>query len=508
MKIFNSPIRGFFVFRDERIKIMLENQIETQKKWFSQMMENGSKTVFGREYGMNCFWNYNEFVSQVPIQSYNSLTPYIQRIIRGEDYVLCNSKVNWVAKSSGTTASKSKYVPVTNDSLKNNNYLAARDSLTFFCKLFPETNIFGGKGIMLGGSVQEMEQEAKVKCGDVSAILMSNMPIIGDFLKAPSREILLGKNWNTKLSLIAENTVSENITSLSGVPSWMLLVLKEVLQFSGKQSITEVWPELEVYFHGGVSFAPYKEEYQHLMGKKDIFYMNMYNASEGFFGFQDQRENDDLLLLADHGIFYEFSTIDEVGNRSQNAIPLEEVVLHQNYAIIITTLAGLWRYEIGDTVRFTSKNPYRFQITGRTTHYINTFGEELIVDNADRAVRKACHETGAVFAEYTAAPVYLKDDRTRACHQWVIEFHHPPRDVNHFIEVLDLSLKELNSDYEAKRSFDLMLKKPLLTIAPGGTFISWLESKNKLGGQHKIPRLQNDRKMIEEVLAIIQRNEK
>lgn len=508
MKIFNAPIRGLFSIREDRITQLLENQLKTQNEWFKKLLENGYKSHFATDFDLQLNWNYEHFQQKIPLQTYNSLLPYIKRVINGEEYVLSYNKVNWVAKSSGTTSEKSKYIPITNESLKNNNYLAARDSVTFYCHLFPATNMFAGKGIMLGGSIHEIDDQAKVKCGDVSAILMSNMPIIGDFLKAPNRDILLGKDWNKKLKLIAENTVNENITSLSGVPSWMLLVLKEVLRISKKSSLTDVWPELEVYFHGGVSFTPYRQEFEQILGDKSLFYMNMYNASEGFFGFQDKKECDDLLLLADHGIFYEFAPIDQVGNQSDSVVPLSEVVLNQNYALIITTLSGLWRYEIGDTVRFTSKNPYRFQITGRTTHYINTFGEELVVANADVAIKKACLKTGAVFTEYTAAPLFLRNDSTTAGHQWLVEFKTPPQDFSLFVNALDNSLKEVNSDYEAKRSQDLLLQLPQLTVAPQGTFMKWLEMKNKLGGQFKVPRLQNDRKIMEEILLIIKKNEK
>jgi hypothetical protein len=404
-----------------------------------------------------------------------------------------------VAKSSGTTQAKSKYIPVTADSLKLNNYLSAKDTLTFYIVLFPDTEMFAGKGITLGGSVQKMEMETKVKCGDISAVLMENMPAIGEYLKAPGKEVLLNDDWNTKLRLIAEHTANENITSISGVPSWMLLVLKEVLKISGKSNIKEVWPNLELFMHGGVSFTPYKEEYIKLLSDS-VFFMNMYNASEGFFGFQDCRYNDDLLLMTDNGVFYEFAEIDEMGGTKKEAVPLHEVHLHKNYALIITTAAGLWRYEIGDTIMFTSLHPYRFKITGRTTHYINAFGEELMVDNADKALAEACRQTRAILTHYTAAPVFLEASSTKGRHQWLIEFSTLPNDIEKFRTVLDQTLKSLNSDYEAKRTANLMLELPEITIAPEGTFMKWLSKKNKLGGQFKVPRLQNDRKLLEEIL--------
>jgi hypothetical protein len=503
MQLLNVPIRAYFAYRDERIVSLYEHALETQEKWFTYLVRNGLKTKFGHDFGFTPDMSYEADQRNVPIQTYNELYPYIERIIKGEDGVLWNSKVEWVAKSSGTTQAKSKYIPVTGDSLKLNNYLSAKDTLTFYIVLFPDTEMFAGKGITLGGSVQKMEQGTKVKCGDISAVLMENMPAIGEYLKAPGKEVLLNDNWNAKLQLIAEHTVNENITSISGVPSWMLLVLKEVLKISEKNHIKEVWPNLELFMHGGVSFAPYKEEYTKLLSDS-VFFMNMYNASEGFFGFQDCRYCDDLLLLTDNGIFYEFAEIDEMGSTTKKqAIPLHEVQLHKNYALIITTAAGLWRYEVGDTIMFTSLHPYRFKITGRTTHYINAFGEELVVDNADKALTEACRQTGAILTHYTAAPIFLEAVATKGKHQWLIEFSTLPNDIEKFRTVLDQTLKSLNSDYEAKRTGDLMLQTPEITIAVEGAFMAWLAQKNKLGGQYKVPRLQNDRKLIEEISNLI-----
>lgn len=505
MQIFNLPIRTYFSLRSDRLRILHEEQCATQAKWLSYLLTNGEKTQFGREHGLHSKMSYTDFANHVPLQTYNSLFPYIERIIRGEDYILWNNKINWVAKSSGTTAARSKFIPVSMESLKFNNYMAARDNLTGYCALFPDTNMFAGKGITLGGSFQEASPDFKVKCGDVSAILMDNMPVIGDFLKAPGREILLQENWHKKLKLIAQNTVNENITSISGVPSWMLLVLKEVLNLTNKKHILEVWENFEVYFHGGVAFAPYKEEFQKLFPLEKVFYLNVYNASEGFFGFQLQKENDDLILLTDHAVFYEFvPAVTSSVPREKKAIPLSEVEIGQNYAMIITTAAGLWRYEIGDTIQFTSKNPYKFKITGRTTQYINTFGEELIVDNADQAIEAACRQTDAIFAEYSAAPIFFGGEKQYAAHEWLIEFLKQPADIQQFTQILDQTLKQLNSDYEAKRTGNLMLREPQIKIAPQGTFMRWLERKNKLGGQHKVPRLQNDRKIMEEICGQIE----
>lgn len=503
IEILNAPIRGYFSFRDERLVTLINNQLQTQEVWLNYLVKNGASTQFGKKYGMSKDMTYFEFASEVPLQDYVSLLPYIERIMKGEDYILWNSKINWMAKSSGTTAGKSKYIPVSEESLKFNNFLAARDSLTFFCEMFPETEIFSGKGITLGGSFHEMGPEAKVKCGDVSAILMNNMPILGEFLKAPDKEILLNDNWNEKLRLIAENTYDKNITSLSGVPSWFLLVLKEVLNIAGKKNILEVWPNLEVFFHGGVGFKPYEKEYRKLIPSDNFFYMNMYNASEGFFGFQFQRDCSDLLLLTDNGVFYEFIPIDAASERRGKPVPLTDVEMGQLYAMVITTPSGLWRYEIGDTIMFTSTNPYSYRITGRTTQYINTFGEELIVDNADKAIFEACEKTGAILKEYTAAPIYLGNAKEEACHEWLIEFTRLPDNMELFTSVLDTTLKKLNSDYEAKRTGDLILHKPKISVMPDGTFIKWLDAVGKLGGQFKVPRLQNDRKIVDAILQLL-----
>lgn len=493
MQFLNLPIRAFFSYREERLVSLYEHAIESQEKWFNYMIENGFKTKFGKTFGLKEETSYPEFSKKVPIQDYNSLFPYIDNIISGEQNVLWNTKIDWLAKSSGTTQGKSKYIPVSQESLKENNIISASDCITIYTHMFPETEMFSGKTITLGGSIQPLERESPLKCGDISAILMENMPAIGLYLNAPSsKEILLHSNWNQKLKLIAQNTVHENITGLSGVPSWMLLVLKEVLAISGKEYIHDVWPHLEVFFHGGVAFAPYQEEYDKIFAKKKVFYMNVYNASEGFIGVQNERDSDDMLLLTDNCIFYEFVEINEINEKSQKAIPLSQVEVGKNYALLITTAAGLWRYEIGDTIIFTSLRPFKFRISGRTTQYMNAFGEEVIVDNAEKAITMACKETDAIINNFTAAPIFLNSEKSKGGHQWAIEFTQYPSDIEMFANSLDSALKSLNSDYEAKRTGDLMLEKPLITVLEPGTFIKWLGIKNKLGGQHKIPRLQNN----------------
>lgn len=502
MQFLNVPIRTFFEYREERIVYLYEHALESQEKWFKYLVEYGSKTHYGAQNGITSNITYKQFAERMPVNQYNTLFPYIDRLISGEQNVLWPTKIEWLAKSSGTTQGKSKYVPVSEESLKENNIISASDCLTIYTHMFPDTEMFGGKTITLGGSIQNLERESPLKCGDISAILMENMPAIGLYLKAPnSKEILLHSNWNEKLKLIADNTVNENITALSGVPSWMLLVMKEVLKIKGKEYIHDIWPNLEVFFHGGVSFAPYREEYQKIFAKKDLFFMNIYNASEGFFGIQNERNTDDMLLLTDNCVFYEFKELNDIDGSFQKVVPLSEVEMGKNYALIITTAAGLWRYEIGDTIQFTSLRPYKFKISGRTTHYMNAFGEEVVVDNAEKAITEACKQTGAIISNFTAAPIFLNTGKTKGGHEWAIEFTSCPSDLELFCVLLDEALKSLNSDYEAKRTGDLMLIKPKISIVQPGTFIKWLGSKNKLGGQHKVPRLQNDRKLIEEILS-------
>lgn len=502
MQLINLLLRSYFLLRKQRIENTRINPISNQQQWFNYLIKHGNDTIFCQNFDINRQSSYQNFATNIPLQNYNSLFPYIERIIQGEHKVLWDKPIRWMAKSSGTTESKSKFIPVSKESLWINNYRCAQDSIACYCMLFPKNNFFSGKSLALGGCFQQPKVNEAVQIGDVSAILLNNMPKIGDFLKASNRKVLLHDDWNEKLPLLAKSTVNQNVTSISGVPSWMLLVLKEVLKLSGKEHIKEVWPNLELFFHGGVSFEPYREEYKKLIPDDSIFYMNMYNASEGFFGFQDQLDSDDMLLLTDCGVFYEFVPIDEVGVVNQTAIPLEDVKIGQNYAIVITTPAGLWRYLIGDTVQFTSTAPYRFKITGRTMHYINAFGEELIIDNADKALHWACEQTGASFTDYTAAPVFLEDEKFKACHEWVIEFSKPPRDLQLFTQLLDEKLQALNSDYETKRTGELILNIPKINIAPQGTFVKWLDSQGHLGGQHKVPRLQNDRKIMDQILQI------
>ena len=499
----NSPIRAFFAYREERIVTLHTLALESQETWFTYLMKMGSKTLFGEKHGIDSKTTYREFTQKVPVYDYNALFPYIDRIVSGEKNILWPTPIEWLAKSSGTSQGKSKFVPVSDESLKENNITSAMDCLTIYTNLFPDTELFSGKTITLGGSMQELYKKSPLRCGDVSAILMENMHAIGFYLNAPqNKKILLHSNWEYKLRLMAKSTIKENVTGLSGVPSWMLLVLKEVLARSGKKSLSEVWPNIEVYFHGGVSFDPYRAEYEKIFSPKKLFYMNIYNASEGFFGIQNERDSDDMLLMTDNGVFYEFLELNEEGRDNGKVIPLSEVQVGPTYAMIVTTVAGLWRYEIGDTIQFTSIHPYKFRIAGRTTHFINAFGEELIVNNAEKAISEAALISDAIITNYSAAPLFLDENKTKGGHQWVVEFSKAPSSLELFASSLDNALKRLNSDYEAKRSGDLLMAPPKIEVVEEGTFIKWLELRNKLGGQYKVPRLQNNRKIVEELLMI------
>lgn len=476
---------------------------DVQQEWLKKLIESATYTEWGRKHEYDEISNYEQFKRRVPLQDYETLKPYIDRMRQGEQNVLWHSDIKWFAKSSGTTNDKSKFIPVSPESLDHCHYNGGRDMIAIHCNLNPETQLFTGKNLALAGSlVTDHYNGYESQNGDLSAIVINNLPIWAEFFRAPDMSIALMDKWDEKLERIAEATINENMVSLAGVPSWMLLIMKRVLDAAGKKTIAEVWPNLEVYFHGGVNFNPYREQFKKIFGNDSINYLELYNATEGFFGIQDQRDSGELLLMLDYGIFYEFIPVAESHKEDPKVLSLEEVKPDENYAMVITTNAGLWRYKLGDTITFTSLHPFRFRITGRTRHFMNAFGEEVIVDNADKALAIACEKTGAHLEEYTAAPVYMNDSDS-GMHEWLIEFHTAPERIDYFTEILDNALKSINSDYEAKRYQNLALKLPKVNVAPRGTFYKWLESKNKLGGQHKVPRLSNDRKYLEEIMAMI-----
>jgi hypothetical protein len=442
---------------------------------------------------------HEQFCLNVPIQTYEDLIPYVDRLRGGEKNVLWPGEVKWFAKSSGTTNTKSKFIPITRESLEDTHYRGTRDCLVLYTSLNPSTRIFLGKGLTLGGSHQINNFSNNSLYGDLSAILIENAPAYADLIRTPPARIALIEDFEEKMKMITEKTVEMNITSISGVPSWYLVLIRHILQTTGKANLHQVWPNLEVFFHGGVSFAPYREQYRKLLPDPKMNFMETYNASEGFFAIQDDLTDSSMLLMLDYGIYYEFIPAEEADSDNPHTLTIGEVEKGVNYAVVISTDGGLWRYRIGDTIEFTSLYPHKIRITGRTKFFINAFGEELIIDNAEKALEKACHGTNAHITEYTAGPVYMGDE-SRGAHEWVIEFERAPDDPEHFVEILDTTLKALNSDYEAKRYKNLTLVRPVLNIVPSGTFYRWFREKDKLGGQNKMPRLSNSREFVESVL--------
>ncbi|MAU17341.1 MAG: hypothetical protein CMH46_17580 [Muricauda sp.] len=497
--IFNSIASWLLRKRYHQIELFLKYPLDVQDEVLHQLLDFSKDTMVGKQYGFQDSPKYDEFRNRVPIVTYEDIAPLIERTRRGEQNLFWPTAIKWFAKSSGTTNAKSKFIPVSTEALEDCHYKSSKDLLCLYLNNNENSQLFTGKGLRLGGS-KELYEDNGTFFGDLSAILIDNMPLWAEYSSTPSNKVSLMTEWESKLEAIIQESIRENVTSLAGVPSWMLVLLNQVLEKTGKTHLFEVWENLEVYFHGGVSFTPYKNQYEKLLPRKKFNYYETYNASEGFFAIQDQNNSDELLLMLDYGIFYEFIPIDSNGE-GDRAIPLWEVELGVNYALVITTNAGLWRYKIGDTIRFTSKNPYRIKITGRTKHHINVFGEELIIENAEQALKQICEKTDAEIMDYTAAPIFMTD-KEKGAHEWIIEFRKPPEDMAYFTEVLDNALKSLNSDYEAKRYNNITLKMPKVHIARKNLFHDWLKSKNKLGGQHKIPRLSNERDCIEELLRM------
>jgi hypothetical protein len=496
--LFNSIASWLLKKRYHQIELFLKYPAEVQEEVLHQLLELAEDTEIGKKYGFESIANYKTFKERVPIVSYEDIEPIIERTRRGEQNVFWPTSIDWFAKSSGTTNAKSKFIPVSAEALEDCHFKSGKDMLCLYLNNNENSQLFTGKSLRLGGSKQLYEDSGS-SFGDLSAILIDNMPLWAEFSSTPSNKVSLMSEWESKLKAIIHESTQENVTSLAGVPSWMLVLLNNVIEETGKENIFQIWENLEVYFHGGVSFNPYKEQYQNLLPSKNFNYYEIYNASEGFFAIQDRNNADDLLLMLDYGIFYEFIPMDVYGTELANAIPLWEVSKDINYAIIITTNSGLWRYKIGDTVRFTSLDPYRIKVTGRTKHHINVFGEELIIENAEEALKSVCAKTGAEIKDYTAGPIFMAG-KEKGAHEWIIEFRKPPEKLDYFIEIFDNALKSLNSDYEAKRYNNITLKMPTVHIARENLFYDWLKSKDKLGGQHKIPRLSNKRDYVEELL--------
>jgi hypothetical protein len=461
------------------------------------LIRSSENTVIGKNYDFDSVKSYQTFTERVPISTYEDLEPLIEQTRKGEQNILWSTPIKWFAKSSGTTNAKSKFIPVSNEALEDCHYKGSKDLLCMYLNNNENSELFLGKSLRLGGSSQIYEDN-NTFFGDLSAILIENMPIWAEFSSTPSNRVSLMSEWESKIAAIINETKNENVTSFAGVPSWMLVLLNKILEETGDNDIFEIWPNLEVYFHGGVSFDPYRDQYKKILPNSDFKYYEIYNASEGFFAIQDLNDSNDLLLMLDYGIFYEFIPMDVFDTPNKKAIRLSDVELHKNYAVVITTNGGLWRYLVGDTVRFTSLNPYKIRVTGRTKHHINVFGEELMVENTDRAIAKTCQMTKTEIVDYTVAPIFMKD-KEKGAHEWMIEFKEKPEDPVLFQKILDENLQSLNSDYEAKRYNNMTLNPLVLNIARSNLFYDWLKNQNKLGGQHKIPRLSNQRDYLEQL---------
>ena len=498
--IINSIASWVLKQRIHQIELFLKYPNEVQEELLMNLIRRAENTVIGAQYEFSSINSYTTFSERVPVSTYEDLQPLIERTRQGEQNVFWDTPIKWFAKSSGTTNAKSKFIPVSNDALEDCHYKGSKDLLCLYLNNNEDSDMFLGKSLRLGGSSQIYEDKETL-FGDLSAILIENMPIWAEFSSTPSNKISLMSEWEQKLTAIINETKNENVTSFAGVPSWMLVLMNRMLEETGKGNLLEVWPNLEVYFHGGVSFEPYREQYQKLLPKSDFKYYEIYNASEGFFAIQDLNDSSDLLLMLDYGIFYEFIPMDTFGTPNQKVIRLAEVELFKNYAVIITTNSGLWRYLIGDTVRFTSLKPYRIRVSGRTKHHINVFGEELMVENTDQAIAKACQLTQTEVVDYTVAPIFM-DGKEKGAHEWMIEFKKNPTDIDQFRTILDETLQSLNSDYEAKRYNNMTLNPLVINLARPNLFYDWLKERDKLGGQHKIPRLSNQREYLEQLKGL------
>ena len=500
LQIINSVATWILKKRIHQMELFLKYPHEVQEELLFNLIKSSENTQLGKKYDFSSMKSYTTFSERIPVSTYEELEPLIEKTRQGEQNVFWHSNIKWFAKSSGTTNAKSKFIPVSSEALENCHYKASKDLLCLYLNNNEESQMFTGKSLRLGGSKQLYENN-NTFFGDLSAILIDNMPIWAEFSSTPSSKISLMGDWETKLPAIINETINENVTSLAGVPSWMLVLLQKALETTGKSNLLELWPNAEVYFHGGVNFDPYREQYKKLFPKDSFKYYEIYNASEGFFAIQDQNDSNELLLMLDYGIFYEFIPMDTFGTLNQRVIRLNQVELNKNYALVITTNSGLWRYLIGDTIRFTSLSPYRIKVTGRTKHHINVFGEELMVENTDAAITKTCKEFNCEITDYTVAPIFMTDKK-KGAHEWIIEFKTKPENIENFRKALDENLQHVNSDYEAKRYNNMTLNPLVLNVAREQLFYDWLKQQDKLGGQHKIPRLSNDRNYLECLLSL------
>ncbi|MQP25347.1 hypothetical protein GFJ94_09745 [Flavobacterium sp. LMO8] len=500
LQIINSVATWILKKRIHQMELFLKYPHEVQEELLFNLIKTSENTQLGKKYDFSSMKSYTTFSERIPVSTYEDLEPLIEKTRQGEQNVFWHSNIKWFAKSSGTTNAKSKFIPVSSEALENCHYKASKDLLCLYLNNNEESQLFTGKSLRLGGSKQ-LYEDNNTFFGDLSAILIDNMPIWAEFSSTPSSKISLMGDWETKLPAIINETINENVTSLAGVPSWMLVLLQKALETTGKSNFLELWPNAEVYFHGGVNFDPYREQYKKLFPKESFKYYEIYNASEGFFAIQDQNDSNELLLMLDYGIFYEFIPMDTFGTLNQSVIRLNQVELNKNYALVITTNSGLWRYLIGDTIRFTSLSPHRIKVTGRTKHHINVFGEELMVENTDTAIAKTCAQFNCEITDYTVAPIFMTDKK-KGAHEWIIEFKTKPDNIENFRKALDENLQHVNSDYEAKRYNNMTLNPLVLNVAREQLFYDWLKQQDKLGGQHKIPRLSNERLYIESLLSL------
>jgi hypothetical protein len=501
MPIVNSILSWIMKKRIHQMELFQKFPMDVQQEVFRNLIEEAKFTEWGKKFEYKSIRTIEDFQKRVPLQNYDTLKPFINRIMEGEQNILWPSDITWFAKSSGTTSDKSKFIPVSSESLEDCHFKGGKDMLSIYCNNNPDTQLFSGKNLVMGGSHNVHQLNSECFYGDLSAVLIKNLPIWVEMQRTPDLEIALMDNWEEKIVKMAEITSKEDVTNISGVPTWTIVLAKKILEITGKSNLIEVWPNLELYIHGAVNFEPYKKQFAELFPSDKMNYLETYNASEGFFAIQDTSASD-LLLMLDYGIFFEFIPLEEIDKEDPKVFVLDEIELEKNYALVISTNAGLWRYVIGDTIKFTSKNPYRLKITGRTKHFINAFGEELIIDNAENALVIACQETNARIKDYTAGPIYFDGDEAGG-HEWIIEFEQEPNDFQRFSEILDKSLCSLNSDYEAKRKGNMALMFPTIHIAQKNTFFNWLKAKDKIGGQHKVPRLANNRTYLEEILPLL-----
>ena len=500
MNIYNSIVSWIIKKRIHHIELFINYPHEVQNELRQHLIDTAKNTEFGKTYDFNSIKNSKDFCKKIPLHSYEDLEPYITRMRSGEQNILWPSEIKWFAKSSGTTSSKSKYIPVSEECIEDCHYRGGKDLLSIYCNNFPAKNVFEGKSLMLGGSHSISTLSNKMHEGDLSAIIMENLPFWVLLQQSPAKEIALMDEWEKKIDLMAEQAIHEDISSISGIPSWTIVFANKVMEKTGKSNLHEVWPNIELYMHGGINFDPYKTQFEKLF-PNGINYLETYNASEGFFGIQDQPNSSEMLLMLDYGIYYEFIPLELSSTSSPKTIGLNEVVLGQNYEMIISTNTGLWRYRIGDTIQFTETAPYRFIISGRTKHFLNAFGEELMIHNAEKALKLACNGTDIEILEFTAAPKHISEN-LKAYHEWIIEFKQAPTDLNSFTYKFDNALKTVNSDYAAKRYKNMILEMPKIHTAKKDLFFNWMKSKDKLGGQNKVPRLSNKRETLEELLKL------